>query len=59
MSHQRYKCKTCNHRFYEPDTFSNPHECLSKESIYAILDRLKLLNETFESVASSFHISIK
>lgn len=54
---KRYKCKICNHRFYEPDTFSNPHECLSKESIYAILDRLKLLNETFESVASSFHIS--
>ena len=54
---QRYECKNCNHRFTEKDTFSNPHECLSKETVFAILDQLKLPNETFESVAKSLHLS--
>lgn len=54
---QRYRCLNCNHRFFENDTFSFPKECLSKETIFAILDSLKIINETFESVARSFHIS--
>ena len=54
---QRYKCKNCNHTFYEKDTFSYPNECLSRETVFAILDHLKLTNETFESVARSFHLS--
>ena len=54
---QRYKCLNCSNSFYEKDTFSNYKECLSRETIFAILDRLKILNETFESVASSFHLS--
>lgn len=54
---QRYKCKKCGATFYEKDTFSNPKECLSKETVLAILERLKLPNETFESVASGLHLS--
>ena len=54
---QRYKCLNCNHRFFEKDTFSYPNECLSRETVFAILDHLKLTNETFESVARSFHLS--
>ena len=54
---QRYKCKYCNTIFYEKDTFSNPGESLSKESIDIIMERLKYENETFESVARSMHIS--
>ena len=54
---QRYKCKHCNNRFFEIDTFSFPNERLSKETIFAILDSLKLPNETFESIAKSFHIT--
>ena len=54
---QRYKCRNCNHDFYENDTFSYPNECLSRETVFAILDHLKLTNETFESVARSFHLS--
>ena len=54
---QRYKCLNCNHRFFEKDTFSYPNECLSKETVFAILDSLKKVNETFESVARSFHLS--
>lgn len=54
---KRYRCKRCSTTFYEKDTFSNPKECLSRESIFAILDRLKLANETFESVASGLHIT--
>lgn len=54
---QRYKCKNCNHAFYEKDTFSYPNESLSRETVFAILDLLKKANETFESVARSFHLS--
>lgn len=54
---QGFKCKRCNHIFYEKDTFSNSKECLSKETVYGILNRLKIINETFESVAQQFHIS--
>ena len=54
---QRYQCKNCYKRFFEKDTFSNPYECLSKETIFAILDQLKLPNETFESVGKSLHLS--
>ena len=54
---RKYKCKTCNARFYEKDSFSNRNERLSKESVFAILDHLKLTNETFESIAKTFHLS--
>ena len=54
---QRYKCKTCNCIFYEKDTFSNPKETLSKESIFILLEKLKFANVTFESVARDLHIS--
>lgn len=54
---QRYKCKVCNHIFYEKDTFSNPKETLSKETIFIILEKLKSSNVTFESVARDLHIS--
>ena len=54
---QGYKCKLCNAIFYEKDTFSNPNETLSKESIFIILDKLKFANVTFESVARDLHIS--
>ena len=54
---RKYQCKNCNHHFTEKDTFSNHNERLSKETIFAILDQLKLSNETFESVAKSLHLS--
>lgn len=54
---QRYKCKSCNNAFYEKDTFSNPNETLSRETIFIILEKLKLANVTFESVARDLHIS--
>ncbi|MGD9605485.1 MAG: transposase [Bacilli bacterium] len=54
---QRYKCKYCNFVFYEKDTFSNHKETLSKETIFIILEKLKLSNITFESVARDLHIS--
>lgn len=54
---QRYKCKECGHIFYEFCDFCNLNENISKESLFAILDNLKHLNETFESTASTFHLS--
>lgn len=54
---KKFKCKNCCKRFYEKDTFSFPNIRLSKETVFAILDRLKLPNETFESVAKDFHLS--
>ena len=54
---QRYKCRECNGAFYEKDTFSNPNETLSKETVFIILEKLKLANVTFESVAIDLHIS--
>lgn len=54
---QRYKCKECNFVFYEFIDFCNLNENISKESLFAILDNLKHLNETFESTASTFHLS--
>lgn len=56
---QRYKCKNCNHIFYEDDTFSFPGDSVSKESLLIIEDRLKFYNQTFESVAKEMHISRK
>ena len=53
---QGYKCKSCNCYFYEKDTFSNPRESISKESVFAILDKLKYANATFESVAKDMHL---
>ena len=54
---KKFKCKNCCKRFYEKDTFSFPNVRLSKETVFGILDRLKLPNETFESVAKGFHLS--
>jgi transposase len=54
---QRYKCKECHTVFYEKDSFSNPKETISKESILIILEKLKLANITFESVARDLHLS--
>ena len=54
---QRYECKTCRSRFFEEDTFSFYNERISKETVFAILDHLKLSNETFESVAKTFHLT--
>lgn len=54
---RKFRCKNCGVRFNEKDTFSNLNERLSKETIFAILDHLKLPNETFESIAKSFHIT--
>ncbi len=54
---QCYKCKECKTIFYEKDTFSNPYETLSKESIFVILDKLKYANTTFQSVARDLLIS--
>jgi len=54
---QRYKCREYNKNFYEKDTFSNPNETLSKETVFIILEKLKLANATFESVAKDLHIS--
>lgn len=54
---QRYKCKNCGYDFYEQDNFSFPNENLSIESVFQILDLLKMPNMTFESVAKSMHIS--
>ena len=54
---QRYKCKECNFVFYEFIDVCNLNENISKESLFAILDNLKHLNETFESTASTFHLS--
>ena len=54
---QRYKCRVCNNVFYEKNIFSNPKETLSKETVFIILEKLKLSNATFESVARDLHIS--
>jgi len=54
---QRYQCKECHTVFYEKDSFSNPKETISKESILIILEKLKLANITFESVARDLHLS--
>lgn len=54
---KKYKCQTCNHRFSEQDTFSFSGSTLSRETIFAILDHLKLSNETFESVGKGLHLS--
>ncbi len=56
---QRYKCKSCNHIFYEKDTFSFPGDSISKESLLMIQDKLRYYNQTFESVARDMHISRK
>ena len=54
---QLYKCKDCGHIFQEHDYFSPPFISLSYESIFAIFDKLKKPNESFESVAKDLHIS--
>lgn len=54
---QRYICKDCKKVFYEKDTFSNPKETLSKETVFTILKKLKQSNITFESVAQDLHLS--
>lgn len=53
---QNYKCKECNHIFREKNTFANPDEQLSKETIFVILDKLKYYTATFESVARDLHL---
>ncbi|MDD3106762.1 MAG: transposase, partial [Bacilli bacterium] len=54
---QGYKCRSCHTIFYENDSFSNPNESLSKESVFIILDKLKQANITFESIAKDCHLS--
>ena len=54
---QGYKCRSCKHFFYEKDTFSFPNETVSKETTFAILDKLKYANITFQSVARDLHLS--
>ena len=43
--------------FFEEDTFSFYNERISKKTVFAIFDHLKLSNETFESVAETFHLT--
>lgn len=54
---QNYKCKNCNSIFQEKNAFSPNNISFSYESIYEILDALKYANASFESVASTFHIT--
>jgi len=54
---QNYKCKECDSIFREENTFANPNETISKESIIIILEKLKQANITFESVACDMHLS--
>lgn len=54
---QLYKCKNCNHKFQEKNTFSPPNITLSYESIFAILEKLQDPTNSFESVAKDMHLS--
>lgn len=53
---QRYVCKHCQYVFYEKDTFSNPNETISIESVNMIINKLKFETSTFESVARDAHL---
>ena len=54
---QIYKCLNCGHLFQEKNSFSPKGLSFSYESIFAILECIRKPNETFESIAKSFHIS--
>lgn len=54
---QIYKCKECGNIFQEHNYFSPPFISLSYESIFAIFEKLKKPNESFESIAKDLHIS--
>ena len=54
---QIYKCKECGNIFQEHNYFLPPFISLSYESIFAIFEKLKKPNESFESIAKDLHIS--
>ena len=59
ISKNGYKTKTvkhCQYAFYEKDTFSNPNETISIESVNMIINKLKFETSTFESVARDAHL---
>lgn len=52
-----FKCKDCGKVFLEDTPYKNPYETLTNESIYEIMEQLKYVNNTYESIARSMHLS--
>ena len=54
---RRFKCHCCNKTFYENNPFSNIGERSSAATVYLVLQDLRNINETYSSVALSYHMS--
>ena len=51
----RYKCKNCNHSFYEKDKFSLKNAAYSLPTIVAAIESFKNISTTFSSIEKTFH----
>ena len=54
---RRYKCKHCNHVFYEHNPFSLKSNKNSTYTIYTVLEKLKSHTKTFTDVANDLFLS--
>ena len=54
---RRYRCKYCNHIFYENNPFALKYEQHSSYTIFSVLDALKIHTETFTNVARTFKLT--
>ena len=54
---RRYKCKCCNHIFYENNPFSNKYDNWSTYTIHIVLEKLRSHTMTFTDVANELFLS--
>ena len=54
----RYKCKNCNHNFYEKDILAPANCNYSFPTILAALIDYKNLNSTINSISKQFHLDV-
>ena len=54
---RRFECPICKRTYYEQNPFVFKNMKISIKTVYNILEALKKSNETFSSVANTFHIS--
>ncbi len=56
---RRYKCKTCQNVYYEPNPFSSAYESISMYTKTIILEHLLDHTHTFTSAANLYHTSVQ
>ena len=54
---RRYVCPTCSKTFYEHNPFISGNLKVSTATVYNVLQELKRPENTFQSVANTFHLS--